>query len=320
MAEAAQTNSISFPFQLFKQESREHVVEKADATGTQRRYIRGISSGVRVDGDGERMTGNALSKMQTQAKSGDILLFAGKHGVNFQDDIGILTDSEIINGGQDWFTEYRLFDEFDDVGQTFKEQADKVWKQVLGLPPYNRPRQYGFSIEALIPEGGIVQQTVANDGRMKRVIDDIELEGVVLVTKPSYANVATAIYKALGELHPDYVGKLHKQFENNFLQQMQDEETRDSFYRRYYAMNDALMDSVERIMGKDDGRREERLSILFSEFTPAMIQHILQHEGAFQRDKAQAADELEKDRGLEELMSKMSVLQTLIQKRMGGSK
>lgn len=306
--------SIKFNFQMFSPEKKEHVVEKADSTGQKRRYIRGISSGILKDGDGERMTMTAIDSMHDQAQKGDILFFSGKHGVNFTDDIGILTDSSIINN-QDWFTEYRLYDEADRMGAMTLERADKVFLQVSGLPPYKKPKEYGFSIEGVIPDGSILSQKKMEDGTVKnRVINHVDLQGVVLVSKPSYANVAASVYKALGELQPAAGMKLHKDFQSNFRTQLQNEEMRDSFYRQQYSMNDALMDSIEKIMLISDGRASERLQILFEEYSPAMIELILQHEEAFQRDGNNL--ELETQKGIENLASKLGKLSSMILKRL----
>ena len=96
--------------------------------------------------------------------------------------------------------------------------------------------------------------------------------------------------------------------------QLQNEEMRDSFYRQQYSMNDALMDSIEKIMLISDGRASERLQILFEEYSPAMIELILQHEGAFQRDGNNL--ELETQKGIENLASKLGKLSSMILKRL----
>lgn len=308
--------TIKFNFQLYNPENGDHVVEKADSTGQKRRYIRGISSGILTDGDGERMTMNAINSMHSQGKSEDILLYQGKHGVNFADDIGILTDSDIVNN-RDWYTEYRLYDEADGMGPNTLERVDKVFRQLNGLPPYTKKKEYGFSIEGLIPPGGIISQRKTAEGDIRnRVIDKIELQGVVLVGKPSYPNVASAIYKALGELHPAGVEKLHKNFGESFRQTLEDQEIKDSFFRQYYQMNDALMDQIEKIMGVDDGRSAERLNILLQEYSPAMIELILQHREAFQGEQAQSAVDLESKRELESLATKLEKLNSVLQKRL----
>ena len=311
--------TIKFNFQMFSPEKKEHVIEKSDSTGQKRRYIRGVSSGILTDGDGERMTMNAIESMHSQAQTGDILFFQGKHGVDFADDIGILTDSKIIND-RDWFTEYRLYDESDGMGQVTLERADKVFRQVSGLPPYSRPKEYGFSIEGLIPDGSIISSRKTSDGVKNRVIDYVELQGVVLVSKPSYANVASSIYKALGELSPSAGNKLHKDFQSNFQTQLQNEEMRDSFYRQQYAMNDSLMDQIEKIMLINDGRNSKRLNILFEEYSPAMIDLILQHEGAFQRVEPNNALELETTKEIENLAAKLRKTLSMLGKRLEANK
>ena len=139
------------------------------------------------------MTENAVNSFMGQANSGNVLLYEGQHGVNYIDDIGKLTSADIIKGG-DWFTEFRLYDDLDKMGGVTLEKADKLWQQVNGFPPYNHPIQKGFSIEGEIPDGGIVSM----DTTGKRVIDDVLLDGVVVVPRPAYKDsIASAVYKAL---------------------------------------------------------------------------------------------------------------------------
>ena len=52
------------------------IAEHTDSEGKKRRYLKGCSSGMKVDGHGERMTKNCIKNMQEQAKSGNILLYA----------------------------------------------------------------------------------------------------------------------------------------------------------------------------------------------------------------------------------------------------
>ena len=49
--------------------------------------MRGISSGIQQDLHGEKMTEKCIKSFHDQASSGDILLYKGKHGVDFTEDI-----------------------------------------------------------------------------------------------------------------------------------------------------------------------------------------------------------------------------------------
>lgn len=165
---------------------------RKDANGVPRRYMAGVSSGMAVDAHGERMSDKCIKDFSDQTTQKDIPLYEN-HGKDPSEAIGVLTKSEILPNG-DWGTEYRLWDESDDVPQSNKDRADHIWKMANGLPPYNYKRQYGFSIEGYIPDN-----QVRNDGTSK-IIEKVDLDpGVALVTKPAYqTSVAHAIAKALG--------------------------------------------------------------------------------------------------------------------------
>lgn len=170
------------------------LVEKS-VGGVKHRYMCGIASGTRKDQHGERLTQHCIDSIMDQCKKGDILLYADKHGVKASEDIGILTDFHVDDNG-DWIVEFRLYDQTDGVDTASLEVADKLWKQLNGLPPYRKPRRKGFSIEGYVPdENGLV------DKKEKfKIIDDIVLEGVVVVPEPAYQDsVIHSVYKALGE-------------------------------------------------------------------------------------------------------------------------
>ena len=177
--------------------ARQHVnslVEKS-VDGVKHRYVCGIASGTRIDQHGERLTQHCIDSIIRQCNEGDILLYADVHGVKASEDIGILTDFHLDESG-DWIVEFRLYDETDKVDTKSLETADKLWKQLNGFPPYRKPRRKGFSIEGYVPdENGMVEKK-ENFG----IIDDIVLEGVVVVPEPAYQDsVIHAVYKALGE-------------------------------------------------------------------------------------------------------------------------
>ena len=123
-------------------EKKLHAVTKDDGEGRQRRYLVGITSGMKTDGHGERMTKRCVDKMQTQAKSGEVLLYEGQHGVNYTNDIGRLVESDITEAG-DWITTYRLYDTFDGFaeGSSTLEKADKLWRQTINLLSLARIKQ-----------------------------------------------------------------------------------------------------------------------------------------------------------------------------------
>jgi len=255
-----------------------HAVEKADASGNKHRYLYGISTGVKKDGHGERMTENAIQSITKQAQSGDVLLYADRHGVAYTEDIGILSDFHVDNNG-DWKPEFRLYDKSDGLGANTLETADKLWRQMLGLPPYKKPKQKGFSVEGYIPDGGILQMSF--DG--KRVINDMILDGVVVVPRPAYqSSVVHAIYKALGETAPWVVQKSIKE---SLRAKIQAGESDTNYFRKRYQIQEALEDNIEEIMQDEEVEdKEDRLIMLFDEYRDMMLEVILGSQNFFMPD------------------------------------
>ncbi len=273
---------ISFHFHPFKWEDSFHAVEKSDGNG-KRRYLVGISSGIQQDLHGEKMTEKCIKSFHDQANSGDILLYEGQHGVNFVDDIGTLVKSEITPEG-DWKTEYRLYDVDDgfDPASSTLEKADKLWKQVNGITPYTKPRQKGFSIEGEVPDGGIVQ--LDNSGR--RVMDDVILDGVVVVPRPAYKDsIASAVYKTLGELPPEVEQKVHQTFKAKLVAKAESEEAQTNYFHQKYSIDDEFERTIEDIVRTDNhGTAKDKLIILFDEYSELMIELILQNEELFRQE------------------------------------
>jgi hypothetical protein len=253
-----------------------NAVEK-DESGQKRRYLVGVTSGIMVDGHGERMTPNCIKSFQNQAQSGDILLYEGAHGVNFVDDIGKLTNA-FINAIGDWQTEYRLYDNLDGLGPATLEKADKVWRQTMGLPPYSVPRPKGFSIEGEVPEGGILQTDMSG----KRVMNDVLLDGVVLVTRPAYkTSIATAVRKAL-----DFPlsRELRKSLEETLREKIDTEDVRDQCFRKHYALQNALDEEIRRVMSLPPQAREQLLADLYAEYSELAIEEILAYPEMYESD------------------------------------
>lgn len=271
---------ISFHFRLNDWDNKGFAVEKSEG-GRKRRYLNGVSSGISKDLHGEIMTEACINSFQRQAESGDILLYEGQHGVNFIDDIGILVNSKIDPTGN-WLTEYRLYDESDDVGQMTLEKSDKLWKQVNGLPPYTKPKQKGFSIEGEVPEGGIVYM----DSEGRRTMDNVLLDGVVVVPRPAYKDsVASAVYKALGEIPPDIKIGIQKSLHERMSEAVRQAQTEQNFFYQKYLVEDELEKALCDIMSQDrHGTSREKLELLFSEYSDLMIDLILQNQGVFQTD------------------------------------
>ena len=270
---------IKFHFHPYKYDENQHVIEKADSEGRQRRYLAGISSGLNVDAHGERMSEKCIGSFMNQANSGDILLFPDAHGIQESNDIGILNKAEILPTG-DWYTEFRLYDEHDNVGPVKLEKSDTIWKQMNGLPPYQRKRQKGFSIEGIIPDTAIIASSVTELDRS--VIDDVMLDGVVLVPRPAYKDsIATAVYKALGETTPYRRESIQTTIRENV--ELQDIE--DNYYKYKWQYLDALEQNIELIMTKVNNNKSEELQILFDEYSRLMTNLILNSERMFVKEQ-----------------------------------
>jgi hypothetical protein len=289
--QAINKREIKFLFHPQDFEHQNHVIEKADSTGNKRRYLKGIASGSQVDGHGERITDRCIKSFMEQANSGDVLLYADRHGVAYTDDIGKLERSEISPVG-DWACEFRLYDKYDNVGASTLEKADKLWKQILGLPPYKKPKQKGFSIEGYIPDEGIL--SMSTDG--KRVIDQVLLDGVVCVPRPAYrTSVAQAIYKALDEIPP---WNIDKEVENTFKKIIATEEIQNSYYRKRVQYQDALEDQIDKIMTSEAmADKEDILEKLFNEYAESMIELIMNSASIFDKSRTNSETESEDTSG-----------------------
>lgn len=158
-------------------------------------YLCGIASGLSIDGHGERMDEEAVRGMHDQFQTKDIPLYVN-HGKDYTEDIGLLTNSKILDNG-DLYHEYRLYDDSDrgKIPDRNIELAKHVRIISAGLPPYKHPRVFGFSIEGYVPDERIKYNPATGGKRIMQV--DLD-PGVSLVTKPAYqSSVANAVVKSL---------------------------------------------------------------------------------------------------------------------------
>lgn len=282
---------IKFVFHPYNYESKGHIVEKEE-NGKQRRYIEGIASGMKTDALGEKMTAKCIKSFMDQANSGDILLYPDVHGIRASEDIGILKEARIFDSG-DWWISNRLYDEDDGIGTHKKEIIDTLWKQMCGSPPYSKPKQKGFSIEGYIPPGGIIEAEMDQVGNMRnRVMDNVLLDGVVLVPRPAYkSSIATAVFKALGELTPEFADNVRKSIKGELANKIQEDQLRDQYYKKKWDIQDALETSIEKIMRRSkDERKEEQIKILFDEYSKFMTDLIIESESLFIKDEDDIED------------------------------
>jgi hypothetical protein len=300
------SKSISFHFHPNDWEHKGHVIEK-DENGAKRRYLAGISSGIKTDAHGEKMTPNCIKSFMKQMNSGEILLFTDIHGIKESQDIGKLVKGEILPSG-DWYTEYMLYDKSDGIGDYKAEVIDTIWKQMNGLPPYTKMRQKGFSIEGIIPDEAIMY----NNGNMQDgILDEVLLDGVVLVPRPAYKDsIATAIYKALGETTPERQTSLKESLLGNLEREM----IEDAYYKEKWNYQDALESTIERVMRKPNNNKVEELSFIFEEYKNLMIALLMKSTSLFVKSQPveEMADIIEDNTVLESNNSLVKLYKSLV--------
>jgi hypothetical protein len=271
MTEAPGRRPIQVHLRPFDFEHGRHAVEK-DVGGRRRRYMVGVVSGTREDAHGERVTPNCIASLSRQARQGDVLLYPDLHGIRASEDIGIL-DSFRVEPNGDWYVEFRLYDESDGVGADKVSRIDTLWKQVNGLPPYRKPRRKGFSIEGYVPEEKVVLRET------QKAIDDMVLEGVVLVPEPAYQDsVAHAVYKALGIESPWAV---RKSMRSGLRAALKGRDARDCYERERWRLDSVRDDLVRKAMSGPEGERESRLRALFDEYRDLMVEVIMNSQALF---------------------------------------
>lgn len=273
---------VSFHFQPNNFDNMGHIVEKEE-NGKKKRYLEGVASGLKRDAHGERMTEKCIKSFMDQANSGDVLLYPDIHGIKASEDIGILKEAKILPNG-DWWISNKLYDEDDNIGPNKFEVITTIWKQMCGLPPYTKPKQKGYSIEGYMPPDGILSGEPDQFGNIrKRVMDNIHLDGVILVPRPAYKDsIASAVFKALGEIPPEFENNLRKSIKEELQNRIEEQDLRDKYYSKKWDIQDALESQVERIMQREkDERKRNQLEILFDEFSNLYIDLIMESEGLF---------------------------------------
>lgn len=262
---------ISVHMMPYDFEARRHAVEK-DVGGVKHRYLCGVATGPRKDAHDERVTPNCIESLSRQAASGDVLLYPDLHGIRASEDIGILDSFKLLENG-DWYVEFRLYDASDGVGEDKLSTIETLWRQVNGIRPYRRPKRKGFSIEGYVPEEKITLRE--NTG----AIDDMVLEGVVLVPQPAYQDsVAHAVYKALGIESP---WKVRKDMRSRLRGAIAEQDQRDCYERERWRLDSLRDEMVSQAMAGPEGERKSRLEALFGEYSALMVELILESAALF---------------------------------------
>lgn len=298
---------IKFHFHPNDFEHKGHIIEK-DEGNRKRRYLSGVSSGLKIDAHGERMTDKCIKSFMNQAESGEILLYPDIHGIKESEDIGKLVKAEILPNG-DWRTEYRLYDESDGIGAYKAEKIDTLWKQLNGMPPYSKPRQKGFSIEGIIPDENIIYDSFGDQDR--GVLDDVLLDGVVLVPRPAYKDsIATAIYKAFGETTP----QRQESLKISLVQNIEREQIENAFYKHKWEYQDALENTIEKIMRKTNNNKLEELNLIFDEYKGLMIELIMKSASLFAGEQVeeQPTEMIEDNTVLESVNPRIGLYKSLL--------
>ncbi len=298
---------IQFHFSLFDEANKKFAVEKADTAGTQHRYLCGVMTGMNPDAHKEKLTPHAIQSITSQANSGDILLYADIHGLRASEDIGILSGFKVLENG-DWYAEFRLYDESDGVDQRSIDTANKLWLQVNGMPPYTRPRQKGFSIEGFIP---------GNSGLIRResegVIDDVVIEGVIVVPRPAYKDsVIHAVYKALGETPP---WEYRNRFRSGMREVISDKIEQEEYWSRRFELEGVRDDLIAEIMTTNPPEPEEKLRMVFEEYSDLMVELILSSPSVFtavEKDVASPYENIPQSTGVETLLKLKEQLEELV--------
>lgn len=275
MEAATADRKISIHFRQYAAPDGASAVEKAAEGGQKHRYLCGITTGLRPDLNGERVTENCIQSIVRQAESGDVLLYTDVHGIKATEDIGILTHFEVRPDG-DWYTEYRLYDESDGIGPEKLETIDTIWKQVNGLPPYTKPRKKGFSIEGTLPPDLI---KLRED---QKVLDDIHLDGVLLVPQPAYKDSAAhAVFKALGlEMPHQFRAGVKELFE----QRVEKDRAGRTYAAARYDLDQARDEKVEQVMRSDADDKPARIRTIFEEYGQLSSELVFKSAALFGQD------------------------------------
>lgn len=300
MGDSTSNHKISFQLYPYRWETNEYLIEKADSGDRKRRYICGVATGMQTDKHGERLTKNAISSILNQCNSGDLLLYNDVHGIRDNEDIGILDKAEILPNG-DLKTDFRLYDAWDDLGDEIVKSNDKLWRKMNGLPPYTKRRQKGFSIEGYVPEHNIISMD-ENGG--KRIIDDVLLDGVVLVPKPAYNSVTEAVCKCLGEMPPRVEQKVKKSITTKLSDIINQKEMENQYFNKKYDIESALDESIKEIMIDQYENKQERLEIIFDEYKSMVIGLIISSASLFQTEDNEPEIVIDQSEKIKQLLQK----------------
>lgn len=154
--------------------------------------------------------------------------------------------------------------------------------------------QKGFSIEGYVPENGILTAEKDINGMLhKRVLDKVDLDGVLVVPRPALkSSRVNSVCKALGEINPWKEDIIRKSIQSTLQSKIEEKEMSNQYYKQKWDINDALEMQIEEIMSKPDYDKQDQLNILFDEYKNMMIPIIIQSESLFV-DEDESDDDIE---------------------------
>jgi hypothetical protein len=221
------------------------------------RYIGAVASGLKTDGQGERMTPQAIDYFREQARTSDLKIVP-EHKQGPFNDMAIVVHEELLPNG-DWYLGARMYDESDlkspGVTQINVDYANKGWAQLNGEPPYSKNNRFGLSVEGLA------------DTREDTMSDDILIEKFVLkggvisfVPIPAYgASVVEAFKEAIKEADVKRKEDPRQlKFKDLFSERVQATDRSRQFYDRQLALDEQLAETRLKIAADPTYKREQK--------------------------------------------------------------
>lgn len=258
--------------------------------GVKNKYLSGIVTGTKVDGDGERITDEGIFNFLKQFDEKDILLY-NTHEFLPSDDIGIAVEKQLIENfdkSKEIFVKFRLYNRddltYDGVCDERKLAViNNIWKQAKGIFPYTKPAIRGFSIDAGLRREDIVHKDMYGRKTIKGGI----IDGFALVPRQAYPGaLAGALEKKL--MNTTLKEKLKKQSLSEKMQtKMRTREMKRRYHDMKWEIENALDDVIEEILTNiiiDDNQKMIALNSAFDEYKQLMISHIMQNEEVIEEE------------------------------------
>ncbi|TGK36227.1 hypothetical protein [Leptospira andrefontaineae] len=244
---------------------------KKDASGRERKYVVGTSSGsLKRDAHTERMTDKCVKGFEQQSKEKSILLVHPHTDNLLENQIGILDDTQsFIDEQGEWKTVFRLFDDFDvednpNFDIAYVKKAKQFWAMTRGEEPYKRPtRICQFSIQGLLDEKDVIKTESGND------LDWIEIDAVAAVTRGAYPQEDfSTIEKVFKQFHSAKEGKPKPVSKGELSEEIQARDRVRNFYDETWETESALSKKEQEVLESEDTpeNKQARLTALYDEY------------------------------------------------------